>query len=53
MNISRLEGELLEAQARYNAMRHASLEQWREVEAALLCAERAFSMAKGVQSLQK
>jgi hypothetical protein len=50
MNISRLEGELLEAQARYNAMQHASLEQWREAEAALLRAERAFSMAKGEET---
>src|SRR5260370_36284576 len=50
MNISRLEGELLEAQARYNAMQHASLEQRREAEAALLRAERAFSMAKGEET---
>lgn len=50
MNISRLEGELLEAQASYNAMQHAFLEQRREAEAALLRAERAFSMAKGEET---
>jgi hypothetical protein len=50
MSISRLESELLEAQARCSVTQHASLEQRREAKADLLRAERAFSMAKGEET---
>ncbi len=50
MSISRLEAELLEAQARYNTMKNVPLKESIAAKQTLLSAERALSLAKGEET---
>ncbi len=50
MSISRLEAELLEAQARYNTMKNVPLKESIAAKQTHLSAERALSLAKGEET---